>query len=57
MNNYCFEECPIGKEYKKQVLEKNDSVFDAIYDYENLINTCRFVCNKNKKENKKEEDL
>ena len=57
MNNYCFEECPIGQEYKKQVLEKNDSIFDAIYDYENLINICRFSCNKNKKENKKGEDL
>ena len=38
LNDYCFNQCPIGQEYKKQVLEDNDSVFDAVYDYKNLIN-------------------
>ena len=53
LNDYCFNQCPIGQEYKKQVLEDNDSVFDAVYDYKNLINVCLYTCNKfkNREEN------
>ena len=52
-NDYCLNQCPIGQEYKKQVLEYNDSVFDAAYDYRKLIDVCIHTCNKfkNKEEN------
>ena len=49
-HNYCLEECPIGKKYKEYVLQKHDSVFDAVYEYKKLINVCMFICNKFKYE-------
>lgn len=50
LNDYCFNQCPIGQEYKAQVLQNNDSVFDAVYDYRDLINICLTKCNKFKEE-------
>lgn len=53
LNDYCFNQCPIGQEYKAQVLQNSDSVFDAVYDYRKLIDVCIHTCNnfKNKEEN------
>lgn len=57
MNNYCLNQCPIGQEYKKQVLEYNDSVFDAVSDVQRMLEQCMKTCKLfNQKENLDDED-
>lgn len=56
LNDYCFNQCPIGQEYKNQVLQNSDSVFDAVYAYKNLIRTCLLSCHKFNKEEEKIEN-
>ena len=46
--NYCLKECPIGKKYKEEALQKQDSVFDAVDEIHEFLIDCNKNCNKNK---------
>ena len=45
--NKC-RECSIGKLKIKELLETSDSVFDAVYDFRNFVETCSNICYKEK---------
>ena len=47
-SNYCLDICPIGKKAKEHFLEINDSVIDAISDFNDWINNCKEDCDKYK---------
>lgn len=46
-NNYCLKECNIGKKYKEEILQKQDSVFDAVEEINEVLNVCTKTCDKN----------
>lgn len=41
--NKC-KECSIGKLKIQELLETSESVFDAVYDFEEFIKTCSNTC-------------
>ena len=49
MNDFCIKCCHIGKEKSEELLNKNNSVYDAAMDMhifvEHCIKTCQYKCN------------
>jgi hypothetical protein len=41
---YCYKRCPAGKKASEELLEKNESVFDAINDFWVFTNECFKTC-------------
>ena len=41
--NKC-EECKIAKSKQKEILEKSDSIFEAVYDFGIFIDNCKNNC-------------
>ena len=44
--------CPIGKAKSEELLASCDSVFDAVFDFQDWVKTCE--CSKNIKDGEKE---
>lgn len=42
--NYCLKECPIGKKYKEEALQQQDSVFDAVAEVRAFLSNCAKNC-------------
>jgi hypothetical protein len=43
-NTFCFEECQIGKTVAENCLALNDSIFEAVYDFNNFTEICLKTC-------------
>lgn len=56
MNDYCINQCPIGQEYKATFLEQDDSVFDAVFDVQRMLEACMKTCHVFHKEEENLED-
>lgn len=41
---YCYEKCSVGKAASESCLAKNNSVFDAAYDFHVFIEKCFETC-------------
>ena len=41
---YCYKMCPIGKQKQEELLKENDSVLDAVYDFECFCTACSETC-------------
>ena len=41
--NKC-RECPVGKLKIRELLETSDSVFDAVYDFRDFVESCSNTC-------------
>ena len=44
--NYCINVCHKGKKAKNKILDKADSIFDAIDDMKSFICKCKETCDK-----------
>ena len=42
--NYCYNNCAKGISMRKDLLDKNDSVYEAIMDFQSFANTCFETC-------------
>ena len=47
--------CPLGKAKSEELLANCDSVFDAVFDFQDWVKTCE--CNKNIKDGEQEKCL
>lgn len=44
MNDYCINECPLGKEKSEEFLDKNESAYDAAMDMRFFVKECLKTC-------------
>lgn len=52
MNDFCIKECPLGKKKSEELLDKNNSAYDAAVDMLYFVEECIKTCpNKEKFQN------
>jgi hypothetical protein len=44
MNNFCIKGCPIGIEKSRELLDKNNSAYDAAMDMQFFVDKCIKTC-------------
>lgn len=44
MNDFCIKSCPLGKKKSKELLDKNNSVYDAAMDMRFFVEECLKTC-------------
>lgn len=44
MSAYCIKECPLGKEKSRELLDKNNSAYDAALDMQFFVDKCIKTC-------------
>ena len=42
--DFCFDNCPIGREAKQKFLDENNSAYDAAIDFRLFVEECKKSC-------------